>query len=143
MATQPGKKPHVVEKMFKCYKYSGNIDDDFPVVNLHFANSLSLKVLPHQYFFQVEDDEWCIDFQNSNLKEKTGKELTLLGVSIYILLLTTKTGQFGSRKTGWVELNHIVLSDKLVTYDMEKKVIGGSDYDCKYNVSADQFNPFN
>ncbi|MFS7976287.1 putative nepenthesin [Helianthus anomalus] len=110
MAAQPGKKPHVVEKMFKCYQYSGNIDDGFPVVNLHFANSLSLKVLPHQYFFQVEDDEWCIGFQNSNLKEKTGKELTLLG--------------------------DIVLSDKLVTYDMEKKVIGWTDYDCSSSIKV-------
>ncbi|KAJ0702456.1 putative aspartic peptidase A1 family, aspartic peptidase domain superfamily, xylanase inhibitor [Helianthus annuus] len=95
MAAQPGKKPHVVENMFKSYKYSGNIDDGFPVVNLHFANSLSLKVLPHQYFFQVEDDEWCIGFQNN-----------------------------------------IVLSDKLVTYDMEKKVIGWTDYECSSSIKV-------
>ncbi|KAI7753717.1 hypothetical protein M8C21_024730, partial [Ambrosia artemisiifolia] len=110
MAAQPGKKPHVVQKRFKCYKYSGNIDDGFPVVNLHFANSLSLKVLPHQYFFQVQDDEWCIGFQDSNLKGNTGKEITLLG--------------------------DIVLSDKLVTYDMEKKVIGWIDYNCSSSIKV-------
>ncbi|KAI3797697.1 hypothetical protein L1987_32960 [Smallanthus sonchifolius] len=110
MAAQPDKKPHVVEKMFKCYKYSGNIDDGFPVVNLHFANSLSLKVLPHQYFFQIEDDEWCIGFQNSNIKEKDGEQLTLLG--------------------------DLVLSDKLVTYDMENQVIGWTDYDCSSSIKV-------
>ncbi|KAI3796853.1 hypothetical protein L1987_39539 [Smallanthus sonchifolius] len=110
MASQPDKKQHVVEKMFKCYKYSGNIDDGFPVVNLQFANSLSLKVLPHQYFFQIEDDEWCIGFQNSNIKEKDGEQLTLLG--------------------------DLVLSDKLVTYDMENQVIGWTDYDCSSSIKV-------
>ncbi|KAL8245924.1 hypothetical protein R6Q59_007140 [Mikania micrantha] len=110
MAAQPDKKPHVVEKMFKCYKYSGNIDDGFPVVNLHFANSLSMKVIPHQYFFQIEEDEWCIGFQNSNLKEKSGEELTLLG--------------------------DLVLSDKLVTYDLENQVIGWTDYDCSSSIKV-------
>ncbi|KAK1406428.1 hypothetical protein QVD17_41726 [Tagetes erecta] len=110
MAAQPDKKPHVVEKMFKCYKYSGNIDDGFPVVNLHFANSLSLKVLPHQYFFQIEEDEWCIGFQNSNVKEETREELTLLG--------------------------DLVLSDRLVTYDMENNVIGWTDYDCSSSIEV-------
>ncbi|XP_076902943.1 aspartic proteinase 36-like [Bidens hawaiensis] len=110
MASQPNKKPYVVEKMFKCYKYSGNIDDGFPVVNLHFAKSISFKVKPHQYFFQITDDEWCIGFQNSNLKEKTGEELTLLG--------------------------DLVLSDKLVTYDIENQVIGWTDHDCSSSIKV-------
>ncbi|KAK9062839.1 hypothetical protein SSX86_020029 [Deinandra increscens subsp. villosa] len=110
MAAQPDKEPHVVEKMFKCYQYSGNIDDGFPVVNLHFGNSLTLNVLPRHYFFQVEEDEWCIGFQNSNLKEKNGKEITLLG--------------------------DLVLSDKLVTYDLENQVIGWTDYDCSSSIKV-------
>ncbi|KAD5960337.1 hypothetical protein E3N88_11809 [Mikania micrantha] len=110
MAAQPNNKPYIVEKLFKCYKYSGNIDDGFPVVNFHFENSLLLKVLPHQYFFKVEDDEWCIGFQNSNLKAKTGDELTLLG--------------------------DLVLSDKLVTYDMENQAIGWTDYDCSSSIKV-------
>ncbi|KAI3776335.1 hypothetical protein L1987_46111 [Smallanthus sonchifolius] len=110
MAAQPDNKPHIVEKLFKCYKYSGNIDDGFPVVNFHFENSLLLKVSPHQYFFKVADDEYCIGFQNSNLKAKTGDEITLLG--------------------------DLVLSDKLVTYDMENQAIGWTDYDCSSSIKV-------
>ncbi|GJR00532.1 aspartic proteinase-like protein 2 [Tanacetum coccineum] len=110
MAAQPDKKPFVVEKVFKCYKYSGNIDDGFPVVTFHFENSLALKVLPHQYFFQVEDDEWCIGFQNSNLQSDAGGDLTLLG--------------------------DLVLSDRLVTYDMENQAIGWTDYDCSSSIKV-------
>ena len=29
-----------------------SVDDGFPVVTLHFEKSLSLKVQPHDYFFQ-------------------------------------------------------------------------------------------
>ncbi|KAK9063065.1 hypothetical protein SSX86_016935 [Deinandra increscens subsp. villosa] len=110
IAAQPDNKPELVEKVFLCYKYSGNIDDGFPVVNFHFENSLLLKVLPHQYFFQVEDDIWCIGFQNSNIKAKSGDEITLLG--------------------------DLVLSDKLVTYDIENQAIGWTDYDCSSSIKV-------
>nr|XP_043634965.1 aspartic proteinase 36-like [Erigeron canadensis] len=110
MVAQPENKPQTVEKVFKCYKYSGNIDDGFPDVTFHFENSLSLKVSPHQYFFQVEDDVWCIGFQNSNIQDKAGADLTLLG--------------------------DLVLSDKLVTYDMENQAIGWTDYDCSSSIKV-------
>ncbi|XP_071702250.1 aspartic proteinase 36-like [Rutidosis leptorrhynchoides] len=110
IAAQPNNKPRTVEKIFKCYKYSGNIDDGFPDITFHFANSLSLKVSPHQYFFQIDDDEWCIGFQNSNLQDKSGGDLTLLG--------------------------DLVLSDRLVTYDMENGAIGWTDYDCTSSIKV-------
>ncbi|KAL4578838.1 hypothetical protein LXL04_014969 [Taraxacum kok-saghyz] len=109
MAAQPDNKPHTVEKSFKCYKYSGNIDEGFPLITLHFKNNLPLKVYPRQYFFAVED-EWCIGFMNSNLQGKDGDDLTLLG--------------------------DLVLSDKLVTYDIENQVIGWTDYNCSSSIKV-------
>lgn len=110
MAAQPDKKPETVEKLFKCYKYSGNIDEGFPNVTFHFEDSLSLKLTPHQYFFEVEDDQWCIGFQDSNLQSSSGGELTLLG--------------------------DLLLTDRLVTYDIENKVIGWVDHDCSSTIKV-------
>ncbi|KAI3735803.1 hypothetical protein L6452_15318 [Arctium lappa] len=67
---QPNIKSHIVDHQFTCYKYPGNVDKGFPVVTFHFANSLSLKLYPHHYLFEVED---------SNLQMKDGKDITLLG----------------------------------------------------------------
>ncbi|XP_024966313.1 aspartic proteinase-like protein 2, partial [Cynara cardunculus var. scolymus] len=110
MAAQPDQKPETVEKLFKCYKYSGNIDEGFPNVTFHFDDSLSLTVTPHQYFFEVEDDQWCIGFQNSNIQSGSGGELTLLG--------------------------DLLLADRLVTYDIENKAIGWVDHDCSSTIKV-------
>ncbi|XP_024990655.1 aspartic proteinase-like protein 2 [Cynara cardunculus var. scolymus] len=107
---QPKIKSHIVDQQFTCYKYSGNVDKGFPVVTFHFANSLSLKVYPHQYLFEVEDHEWCVGFQDSNLQTKDGKDLTLLG--------------------------DLVLTDKVVTYDMEKKTIGWIEHNCSSSIKV-------
>ncbi|KAI3724180.1 hypothetical protein L2E82_35948 [Cichorium intybus] len=109
MNAQPDNKPHTVEKLFKCYKFDGNIDDAFPTVTFNFANKLAMKVLPHQYFFAVED-EWCIGFMNSNLQGKDGGDLTLLG--------------------------DLVLSDRLITYDIDNQVIGWVDYNCSTSIKV-------
>ncbi|KAJ0741843.1 putative nepenthesin [Helianthus annuus] len=137
MAAQPNNKPVTVQNMFKCYEYTGNIDEGFPVINFHFENSLLLKVLPHQYFFKVEvhifvkilydlslefhnsvyhqENAYCIGFQNTNIQTKSGEEITLFG--------------------------DLVLSDKLVTYDMENQAIGWTDYDCKYTCLCSVADP--
>ncbi|KAL7587643.1 hypothetical protein Lser_V15G35673 [Lactuca serriola] len=109
-AAQPNLKSHIVDQQFTCYKYSGNVEKGFPVVTFHFKNSLSLKVYPHQYLFEVEDQEWCIGFQDSNLQTKDGKEITLLG--------------------------DVVLTDKLVTYDVEKKTIGWIEHKCSSTIKV-------
>ncbi|KAL4574653.1 hypothetical protein LXL04_021489 [Taraxacum kok-saghyz] len=109
-AAQPGINPHIVDQQFTCYKYPGNVDKGFPNVIFHFENSLSLKIYPHQYLFEVEDQEWCIGFQDSDLQSKDGKEITLLG--------------------------DLVLTDKLVTYDMEKKTIGWIEYNCSSSIKV-------
>ncbi|KAK9063072.1 hypothetical protein SSX86_016942 [Deinandra increscens subsp. villosa] len=109
-AAQPTIKSHIVEQQFTCYKYSGNVDEGFPIIKFHFENSLTLKVYPHQYFFEVQDGDWCVGFQDSDLQSQGGKEITLLG--------------------------DLVLSDKLVTYDLEKKTIGWVEYNCSSSIKV-------
>lgn len=84
------------------------IDDGFPVVNFRFADSLPLTVYPHDYLFQIEENRWCIGWQDSKMQTKDGSEITLLG--------------------------DLVLSNKLVVYDIENQAIGWTEYDCSSTI---------
>ncbi|RVW70163.1 Aspartic proteinase-like protein 2 [Vitis vinifera] len=79
LSQQPDLRLHTVEQAFTCFDYTGNVDDGFPTVTLHFDKSISLTVYPHEYLFQVKEFEWCIGWQNSGAQTKDGKDLTLLG----------------------------------------------------------------
>ncbi|XP_059665606.1 aspartic proteinase 36-like isoform X2 [Cornus florida] len=104
VARQPKLNFRTVEEQFKCFKYTGKVDDGFPAVTFRFENSLSLKIYPRDYLFQLNGDEWCIGWQNSGsgVKSKNGKELILLG--------------------------DIVLSNKVFVYDLEKNTIGWAEH---------------
>ncbi|XP_011084663.1 aspartic proteinase-like protein 2 isoform X2 [Sesamum indicum] len=108
MAQHQEIKLHTVEELFKCFWYSGNIDDGFPVIKFHFEDSLFLTVYPHNYLFEVKDEEYCIGWQSSVMKSRDGTEMTLLG--------------------------DIVLSDKLFVYDIENQTIGWTQYDCGSSI---------
>ncbi|KAF5948215.1 hypothetical protein HYC85_014172 [Camellia sinensis] len=110
LAAQPNLKLLMVQQQFTCFKFTGNVDDGFPAVTFSFENSLSLTVYPHEYLFQHRDDEWCIGWQNSGMKSKDGKELNLLG--------------------------DMVLSNKLVVYDLENQTIGWSEYNCSLGIKV-------
>ncbi|KAL3653933.1 hypothetical protein CASFOL_003614 [Castilleja foliolosa] len=110
MAQQPSMKTHVVEQQFRCLLYRGNVDDGFPVVKFHFEGSLVLPVYPHNYLFQIRDNEYCIGFQNSATQTNNGREMTLLG--------------------------DIALSDKLVLYDLENQTIGWTEYNCSSSIKV-------
>nr|DAD37169.1 TPA_asm: hypothetical protein HUJ06_007810 [Nelumbo nucifera] len=105
---QPGLTFHMVDDQFSCFHYIESVDDGFPVVTFHFENSLSLVVYPHDYLFQLREDIWCIGWQNSGAQSKDGKDMTLLG--------------------------DLVLSNKLVLYDLENQTIGWTEYNCSSNV---------
>ncbi|XP_077250237.1 aspartic proteinase 36-like isoform X2 [Tasmannia lanceolata] len=99
-------------KLFKiqeslCFQYTGSVDDGFPPITLHFEKSLSLTVYPHEYLFQMSEDTWCVGWQNSR---KDGKDMTLLG--------------------------DLVLSNKLVLYDLENQVIGWTEYNCSSTIKV-------
>nr|CAB3445499.1 unnamed protein product [Digitaria exilis] len=95
---------------FLCFQYSGSVDDAFPTITFHFADNLALHVYPHEYFFPNGNDMYCVGFQNGALQSKDGKDIVLLG--------------------------DLVLSNKLVVYDLEKQVIGWTDYNCSSSIKV-------
>ncbi|VVA14031.1 PREDICTED: aspartic [Prunus dulcis] len=109
-ASQPDLKLHTVDEQFKCFQYSKSVDDGFPVVKFHFKNSASMTVYPHDYLFQLKDDVWCSGWQSSGMKSGNGDSMTLLG--------------------------DLVLSNKLVIYDLENQVIGWLDYNCSSSIKV-------
>ncbi|KAK8462160.1 hypothetical protein SEVIR_1G160600v4 [Setaria viridis] len=90
---------------FLCFKFSGSVDDGFPIITFSFEEDLTLNVYPHDYLFQNGNDFYCVGFLNGGLQTKDGKDMVLLG--------------------------DLVLSNKLVVYDLENQVIGWTDYNCK------------
>ncbi|TXG48815.1 hypothetical protein EZV62_024690 [Acer yangbiense] len=99
---QQGLQLHTVEEQFSCFKFSQNIDDGFPPVKFHFENSLTLTVYPHEYLFLIREYTWCFGWQNGGVQSHDGKQTILLG--------------------------DLVLSSKLVVYDMENQTIGWTEY---------------
>ncbi|XP_016442695.1 aspartic proteinase 36-like [Nicotiana tabacum] len=109
MERQPQLNIRLVEGSFRCFDYTGKIDDGFPVVTFRFADSLSLTVYPHDYLFQVTESRWCFGWQDSGgMQAKDGVAITLLG--------------------------DLVLSNKLVLYDVENQTIGWTEYDCSSTI---------
>ncbi|XXG78145.1 hypothetical protein AAC387_Pa08g2150 [Persea americana] len=109
-SSQPNMKFQKVPDEFLCFPYTESIDDGFPTVKFHFENSLSLMVYPHDYLFHYQDDLWCIGWQNSGMQSKDTREMTLLG--------------------------DLVLSNKLVVYDLENQVIGWTEYNCSSSIKV-------
>ncbi|XP_058216287.1 aspartic proteinase 36 isoform X2 [Rhododendron vialii] len=109
MDSQPNLKLHTVEQQFTCFQFTENVDDGFPAVTFGFENSLSLTIYPREYLFQIRDDVWCVGWQNSGMS-KDGKEMNLLG--------------------------DMVLSSKLVLYDLENQTIGWTEYNCSSSVKV-------
>lgn len=107
LSWQSDVKLQTLHDQYTCFQYSGSIDDGFPTVTFHFESSLSLKVYPHEYLFPFEG-LWCIGWQNSAMQSRDGKNMTLLG--------------------------DLVLSNKLVVYDLENQVIGWTEYNCSSSI---------
>ncbi|CAN4120954.1 unnamed protein product [Withania somnifera] len=107
LSWQPDLRLRTVHDEYTCFKYSGSVDDGFPQVNFHFENSLSLRVRPHEYLFPFED-LFCIGWQNSGSLSRDKWNLTVFG--------------------------DLVLSNKLVLYDLEKQAIGWTEYNCSSSI---------
>ncbi|OMO77934.1 Peptidase A1 [Corchorus capsularis] len=110
LAQQPSLRLHTVEDEFTCFQFSDNVDGAFPVVKFHFEDSLVLTVYPHEYLFQIREDAWCFGWQNSEMQSKDGKDMILLG--------------------------DLVLSNKLVVYDIENQTIGWTEYNCTSSIKV-------
>ncbi|XP_061351181.1 aspartic proteinase 36 [Gastrolobium bilobum] len=109
LSRQSGMKLYLVEEQFTCFRYTENLDDGFPVVTFHFEG-LSLVVYPHDYLFLLKEDMYCIGWQKSADQTKSGKDLILLG--------------------------DLVLSNKLVVYDLENMLIGWTNYNCSSSIKV-------
>lgn len=107
LSWQPDLNLQTLHDQYTCFDYSENLDDDFPPVVFHFENSLLLKVYPHEYLFPFED-LICIGWQNSRIQAQEKNNITLLG--------------------------DLVLSNKLVLYDLEKQAIGWTEYNCSSTI---------
>ncbi|OWM86148.1 hypothetical protein CDL15_Pgr010972 [Punica granatum] len=108
MAKQPGLVLRIVDNTFSCFDFSGNMDDGFPAVKFQFAGSLNLTVYPHDYLFQHENG-WCFGWLRSSV-QYGGKEVVLLG--------------------------DLVLSNKLVIYNLVNQTIGWVDYNCSSSIQV-------
>ncbi|KAI3989152.1 hypothetical protein MKX01_033188 [Papaver californicum] len=80
----------------------------FPTITFGFENSLKLKVYPRDYLIPYKN-EWCSGWQDTGkLKSDAVKDLIILG--------------------------DLVLTNKLVLYDLENQVLGFSDYNCSSTI---------
>ncbi|GAB2272677.1 hypothetical protein Dimus_007500 [Dionaea muscipula] len=109
LAQQPSLDLRTVQDQYSCFQFSGSVDDGFPPVTFYFQPSLSLVVAPHEYLFLV-DDLWCIGWQNSGNQTRDKMNLTLFG--------------------------DLVLSNKLVLYDLENQTIGWTKYNCSSSIEV-------
>ncbi|KAJ7957322.1 Aspartic proteinase-like protein 2 [Quillaja saponaria] len=109
ISKQPDIKVQTVHEDYTCFQYSGSLDGGFPVVTFYFENALSLKVYPHDYLFPFEG-LWCLGWQNSGMQTRDRKNMILLG--------------------------DLVLSNKLVLYDLENQFIGWSEYNCSSSIKV-------
>ncbi|XP_061364700.1 aspartic proteinase 36-like isoform X3 [Gastrolobium bilobum] len=121
ISQQPDLKVQTLHDEYTCFQYTGSVDDGFPAVTFYFENGLSLKVYPHDYLFPsfcwpfiwilcISGDFWCIGWQNSGTQSRDSKNMTLLG--------------------------DLVLSNKLVFYDLENQVIGWTEYNCSSSIEV-------
>ncbi|WCJ27541.1 Eukaryotic aspartyl protease family protein [Euphorbia peplus] len=109
ISEQPHLKVYTMLDEYTCFQYSGRVDDGFPNVTFHFENSVFLKVYPHEYLFPYQGS-WCIGWQNSGTQSRDRRNMTLLG--------------------------DLVLSNKLVLYDLENQAIGWTEYNCSSSIKV-------
>ncbi|GLT75650.1 hypothetical protein SLA2020_473550 [Shorea laevis] len=105
----PKLKLQMVEE-FSCFQFNGNVDDGFPLVKFYFEGSVSLTVYPHDYLFAIKESMWCFGWVNGGPQSEDSKNIMLLG--------------------------DMVLSNKLVVYDIENQTIGWTEYNCSSSIKV-------
>lgn len=113
MTNHSDLKTRSVQPDLTCFPFKGNVDNEFPDVTFYFKNSLALKVYPHDYLLPIEDDEWCLGFHRGALESDNGEKQILLG--------------------------DIVLTNKLIVYDLENNTIGWTPHDCNSNIKVKDY----
>ncbi|CAH8359567.1 unnamed protein product [Eruca vesicaria subsp. sativa] len=103
-------KLHMVQETFACFSFTENIDKAFPVVSLHFEDKLKLSIYPHDYLFPLRKDIYCFGWQSGGLRTQDGSDVILLG--------------------------DLVLTNKLVVYDLDNEVIGWAEHNCSSSIKV-------
>uniref|UniRef100_A0A0E0GZ85 Peptidase A1 domain-containing protein n=1 Tax=Oryza nivara TaxID=4536 RepID=A0A0E0GZ85_ORYNI len=85
---------------FQCFHFLGSVDDKFPKITFHFENDLTLDVYPYDYLLEYEGNQYCFGFQDAGIHGY--KDMIILG--------------------------DMVISNKVVVYDMEKQAIGWTEH---------------
>uniref|UniRef100_A0A0E0KP32 Peptidase A1 domain-containing protein n=1 Tax=Oryza punctata TaxID=4537 RepID=A0A0E0KP32_ORYPU len=98
----------IEDRTEKLKEFSASVDDRFPKITFQFENDLALDVYPHDYLLEYEDKQYCFGFQDAAKQDDGHQDMFLLG--------------------------DMVISNKLVVYDMEKKVIGWTEYNCSSSI---------
>ncbi|KAK3148036.1 hypothetical protein QOZ80_3BG0289810 [Eleusine coracana subsp. coracana] len=104
-------QPHTIfynYEDFLCFHFSGRVDEAFPTITFHFDGDLALSMHPHDYLLHNGSDLYCVGFQNGRSLHDDRKDTLILG--------------------------DLSLSDKLVIYDLERQVIGWTEYDCSSSI---------
>ncbi|XP_052151319.1 aspartic proteinase 39-like isoform X4 [Oryza glaberrima] len=83
-----------------------NVDDKFPKITFNFENDLTLDVYPYDYLLEYEGNQYCFGFQDAG--KQGHKDKILLG--------------------------DMVISNKVVVYDMEKQAIGWTEHNCSSSI---------
>ncbi|XP_047332359.1 aspartic proteinase 36-like [Impatiens glandulifera] len=107
LSSQPDLKLQILHEQYTCFEFSGIADDAFPAVTFHFENSVLLQVHPHEYLFFFEG-LWCLGWQSNGVQPRDKQDIILLG--------------------------DLVLSNKLVLYDLENHIIGWTEYNCSSSI---------
>jgi hypothetical protein len=107
LSWQSDLRLRTLHNQYTCFDYSGSVDDGFPSITFHFENSLLLQVDPREYLFLFEN-LYCIGWQSNDVGSSNRKDMILLG--------------------------DLVLSNKLVLYDLENQAIGWTEYNCSSSI---------
>ncbi|XP_052151318.1 aspartic proteinase 39-like isoform X3 [Oryza glaberrima] len=91
---------------FECFHFLGSVDDKFPKITFNFENDLTLDVYPYDYLLEYEGNQYCFGFQDAG--KQGHKDKILLG--------------------------DMVISNKVVVYDMEKQAIGWTEHNCSSSI---------
>ncbi|KAI3754318.1 hypothetical protein L1987_54100 [Smallanthus sonchifolius] len=105
LSGQSNMSSPVLRDPYTCIESTGSVDDDFPAVTFHFENSVSLKVVPHDYLF-AEGNLMCLGWQNNDMDDVRTRDSIVLG--------------------------DLILLNKLVLYDLEKQTLGWTEYNFEY-----------
>lgn len=82
-----------------------------------------------------QKDIYCVGFQNGALQSKDGKDIVLMGGQHCTAVANPFCFKCCVFYASVCFLLDLVLSNKLVVYDLENQVIGWTDYNCKFKPS--------